>query len=188
MCSKVSACVWRSPFVSGLGWSGGTLCQEGWHWALNIHDVNILETENLAMQGKCKTSSFKAWNHEMQCFEYILKSKEPTTTFVPKILVSWFTEWVNCKGFLEPKSIHWKKKQKNLKLEKWSYITDIKITFWETAQYIHSKQLEYSFEKIFSLIFGQIGCKRQKSYFQTNIVTCLFIPTSPNLLVQLSYF
>ena len=30
-----------------------------------------------------------------------------------KILVSWYPEWVNCKGFLQPKSIHW---TKNLKL------------------------------------------------------------------------
>ena len=35
-----------------------------------------------------------------------LKSKEPPQTFVLKILVSWYLEWANCKGFLEPKSIH----------------------------------------------------------------------------------
>ena len=26
-------------------------------------------------------------------------------------------------------------------------MTDIKITFWDTAQYFHLKQLQYSFEK-----------------------------------------
>ena len=57
-----------------------------------------------------------------------------------------------------------------------------------TAQYFHSKQLKYSVEKIFSLKFGQVGCKRPKSYFQINIMTCLFMPASPNLLVHLSYF
>ena len=41
-----------------------------------------------------------------------LKSKEPPQTFVPKILVSWYPEWVNFKRFLEPKSIHWTKNQK----------------------------------------------------------------------------
>ena len=35
-----------------------------------------------------------------------LKSKEPPQAFVPNILVSWYPEWVNCKGFLEPKSMH----------------------------------------------------------------------------------
>ena len=30
-----------------------------------------------------------------------LKSKEQPQTFVPKILVSWYPEWANCKGFLE---------------------------------------------------------------------------------------
>ena len=35
-----------------------------------------------------------------------LKSKEPPQTFVPKILVSWYPEWANCKGFLEPKSVN----------------------------------------------------------------------------------
>ena len=30
---------------------------------------------------------------------------------------------------------------------------DIKIKFWDTAQYFHSKQPNYSFEKIFSLKF-----------------------------------
>ena len=35
-----------------------------------------------------------------------LKYKEPPQTVVPKILVSWYLEWANCKGFLEPKSIH----------------------------------------------------------------------------------
>ena len=32
--------------------------------------------------------------------------KEPPQTFVPKILVSWYSEWANCKGFLEPKSVN----------------------------------------------------------------------------------
>lgn len=32
--------------------------------------------------------------------------KEPPPTFVPKILVSWYPEWANCKGFLEPKSVN----------------------------------------------------------------------------------
>ena len=35
-----------------------------------------------------------------------LKSKEPPQTFVPKILASWYPEWANCKGFLEPKSVN----------------------------------------------------------------------------------
>ena len=35
-----------------------------------------------------------------------LKSKEPPQTFVPKILLSLYLEWANCKGFLKPKSIH----------------------------------------------------------------------------------
>ena len=38
-----------------------------------------------------------------------LKSKEPPQTFVPKILVSWYPKWANCKGFLEPKSVNWTK-------------------------------------------------------------------------------
>ena len=36
----------------------------------------------------------------------ILKSKESPQTFVPKILVSWYPEWANCKGFLEPESVN----------------------------------------------------------------------------------
>ena len=32
--------------------------------------------------------------------------KEPPQTFVLKILVSWYSEWANCKGFLEPKSVN----------------------------------------------------------------------------------
>jgi hypothetical protein len=48
-------------------------------------------------------------------------------------------------------------KVKNLQLEKCSYIKDIEITFWNTAQYFHSKQLRKSFEKIFSLNLVQVG-------------------------------
>ena len=33
-------------------------------------------------------------------------------TFVPKILVSWYSEWANCKGFLEPKLVNWTKSEK----------------------------------------------------------------------------
>ena len=111
----------------------------------------------------------------------------PPQTFVQKILISWYPEWVNCKVFLNlNQSIE--RKFKNLPLEKCRFITDIKTMFWDTAQYFHSKQLKHSFEKIFSLKLGQVGCKRQKKYFQINIVTCLFMPASPNLLVQLRYF
>ena len=79
-------------------------------------------------------------------------------------------------------------KVKNLQLEKCRYIKDIKIMFWDTAEYFHSKQLRKSFEKIFSLKFVQVGYKRQNSFFLLYIVTCSFIPASLNLLVQLSYF
>ena len=79
-------------------------------------------------------------------------------------------------------------KVKNLQLEKCRYIKDIKITFWDTAQYFHSKQLRKSFEKKISLKFVQGGYKRQTSFFQINIVTCSFMPASLNLQVQLSYF
>ena len=78
-------------------------------------------------------------------------------------------------------------KVKNLQLEKCRYIKDIKITFWDTAQYFHSKQLIKSVEKIFLLKFVHVWNKRPKKYFQTNIVTCSFMPASLNLQVQLSY-
>ena len=52
-----------------------------------------------------------------------------------------------------------------MQLEKCRYLTDIQITFWDTAQYFNSKQLKYSFEKKISLKVGQIGCKRPNSYF-----------------------
>ena len=79
---------------------------------------------------------------------------------------------------------------KNLKLAigKCIYITDIKTTFWDTAQYFHSKQLRKSFEKIFSLKFVKVGYKRPNSFFQKNIVTCSLVPALLNLQVQLSYF
>ena len=32
-------------------------------------------------------------------YNLILTSKEPPQTIVPNILVSWYPEWVNCKGF-----------------------------------------------------------------------------------------
>ena len=35
-----------------------------------------------------------------------LKSKEPPQTFVPRIWASWYPEWANCTGFLEPKSVN----------------------------------------------------------------------------------
>ena len=38
-----------------------------------------------------------------------VKFKEPPQAFVPKILISWYPEWANCKGFLEPKSVNWTK-------------------------------------------------------------------------------
>ena len=79
-------------------------------------------------------------------------------------------------------------KVKNLQLEKCRYIKDIKITFWDTAQYFHSKQLRKSFEKIFSLKFVQVGYKRPKCFFQINILACSVMPASLNLQVQLSYF
>ena len=116
-----------------------------------------------------------------------LKSKEPPQTFVPQILASSYPKWANCKGFLEPKSVI-DQKFKNLQLEKCRYIKDIQIMFWDTAQYFHSKQLRKSFEEIFSLKFVQVGYKRPTSFFQTNIVTCFFMPASLNLQVQLSYF
>ena len=47
-------------------------------------------------------------------------------------------------------------KVKNLQLEKCRYIKDIKITFWDTAQYFHSKQLIKSVEKIFLLKFVHV--------------------------------
>ena len=78
-------------------------------------------------------------------------------------------------------------KVKNLQLEKCRYIKDIKITFWDTAQYFHSKQLIKSVEKIFLLKFVHVWNKRPKFFFQTNIVTCSFMPASLNLQVQLSY-
>ena len=78
-------------------------------------------------------------------------------TFVTRILVSCYPEWANCKGFLKPKSIQWTKsiekksktcnqktieqQIKNLQLEKYGYIKDIKVTSWATAQYFHTKQL-----------------------------------------------
>ena len=117
-----------------------------------------------------------------QTVTYILKSKEPLQTFVPQILVSWYPEWANCKGFWNlNQSIE--QKVKNLQLEKCRYIKDIKIMFWDTEQYFHSKQLRKSFEKICSLKFVQVGYKRQNSFFQINIVTCSFMPASPNLLL-----
>ena len=57
-------------------------------------------------------------------------------------------------------------KVKNLQLEKSIYIKDITITFWDTAQYFHSKQLRKSF-----------GYKRPKSFFQIHIVIFSFIFT-----------
>ena len=67
-----------------------------------------------------------------------LKSKEPTQTFVPKIFVSWYLGIRNgsiARGFWNlNQSIE--QKIKNLKLEKCRYITDIKIMFWDTAQYL----------------------------------------------------
>jgi hypothetical protein len=71
-------------------------------------------------------------------------------------------------------------KVKNLQLEKCRYIKEIKITFWDTAQYFHSKQLRKSFEKIFSLKCVQVENKRPKSCFQINIVTYSFMPASLN--------
>ena len=65
-------------------------------------------------------------------------------------------------------------KVKNLQLEKCRYIKDIKITFWDTAQYFHSKQLRKSFEKIFSLKFVQVGYKRPKSFFSNKYCDLLF--------------
>ena len=47
-------------------------------------------------------------------------------------------------------------KVKNLQLEKCRYIKDIQITFWDTAQYFHSKQLIKSVEKIFLLKFVHV--------------------------------
>ena len=93
-----------------------------------------------------------------------LKSKEP-----PKLLSqkSWYLGIRN--GSIT--RVFWNLNQsiaqkiKNLQLEKFIYITDIKIMFCNTAQYFHSKQLKYSFEKIFSMKFGQVGCKRQKKSF-----------------------
>ena len=78
-------------------------------------------------------------------------------------------------------------KVKNLRLEKCRYIKDIKVTLWDTAQYFDSKQLRKSIKKICSLKFVRVGYKRQTSFFQINIVTCSFMPASPNLLGQLSY-
>ena len=59
-------------------------------------------------------------------------------------------------------------KVKNLQLEKCRYIKDIKNTFWDTAQYFHSKQQRKSFEKICSLKFVQVGYKKPKSFFSSN--------------------
>ena len=78
-------------------------------------------------------------------------------------------------------------KVKNLQLEKCRCIKDIKITFWDTAQYFHSKQLIKSFEKIFSLKFVQVGYKRPNRFFQINIVTCSFMPASQNLQLFLNH-
>ena len=38
-------------------------------------------------------------------------------------------------------------KLKNLHVEKFRYRTDIKITFWDTAQYFHSKQVKKNHQK-----------------------------------------
>ena len=57
---------------------------------------------------------------------------------------------------------------KNLQLEKCIIIKGIKITFWDTAQYFHRKQLRKSFEKIFLLKFVEVGYKRKKKFFQIN--------------------
>ena len=57
-------------------------------------------------------------------------------------------------------------KVKNLLLEKCRYIKDIQITFWDTAQYFHSKQLIKSFEKIFSLIFSRLEINGKKVVFK----------------------
>ena len=73
-------------------------------------------------------------------------------------------------------------------MEKCIFMKDIKITFWDTVQYFHTKKLRKSFLKILSLKFVQAGYKRQKVFFFFNIVTWSFMPASPNLLVQLSYF
>ena len=75
-------------------------------------------------------------------------------------------------------------KVKYLQLEKCRYIKDIKITFWDIAQYFHSKQLWKSFETIHSLKFVLVGYKRPKSFFQIHIVTCSLMPASLNLQVN----
>ena len=52
---------------------------------------------------KCKT----VWHYffsAKQIFRSVFK--EPPQTFVPKISVSWYSEWANCKVFLEPKSVN----------------------------------------------------------------------------------
>ena len=54
-----------------------------------------------------------------------LKTKEPPLTFVPTIVVSWYPEWANCKGFWNlNQSI--KQKIKKLQMEKCRYIRNIK--------------------------------------------------------------
>ena len=108
-----------------------------------------------------------------------LKSKEPPQTFVPK---SWY---LGIQNGLIPR-VFWnlnqsiEQKIKNLQLKKCRYITNIKITFLDTSQYFHSKQLTYSFEKIFSLKLGQVVTKSEK----LNKSIKLDLPSCPlNLLI-----
>ena len=66
-------------------------------------------------------------------------------------------------------------KVKKLRLKKCRYIKDIKITFWDTAQYFHSKQLRKSFEKnLFTKIFTGWIYKAKKFFFANKYCDLLF--------------
>ena len=69
-------------------------------------------------------------------------------------------------------------KDKNLQLEKCRYTKDIKIMFWDTAQYFHSKQLRKLFKKSVHKNLSRFDMKGQKGFFLINIVTCSFMPVS----------
>ena len=65
----------------------------------------LLMVDDILTISKCSPTE-SALNATVNAFINRLKSKESPQTFVPKILASWYPEWANCKGFLEPKSVN----------------------------------------------------------------------------------
>ena len=112
-------------------------------WA-KIFQNRTRNPHTIWVSSRTRTGTAKAWiflECQLPWMCVRLKSKEPPQTFVPKIWYLGISNLPFARVFLNlNQSIE--HRIENFQLEKCRYITDIKIKFWDTAQYFHSKKLK----------------------------------------------